>query len=395
MTKIIKNTVAVLILISTTNLWAQKVKQEIMYREDSKFIQPTLSEDLIIPILSAEKVKVSKVDAALKDMIQKNNIIGLQLAIVSNNKIVKTMNYGLANIQDSVWVDSKTVFSINSMTKAFTGVALMQLAEEGKLNLDDPISKYLDSLPNSWKNITIKQLAGHTSGIPDIWNSERNMITENNQIALKKIKELPIVFQPGERFGYNQTNYLLLGMLIEKISGKSFEKYLTENQFNKVGMKNSAKAGLADYYKVVQHSARSYTHFRNGSLTNMYEEIPENLRTAAGIYSTATEIAEWIIALQSRQLVKEEKNLEALWTPMVLTNGKTQGMSDFLNGYAIGFYTSSGTGNSVIASLGGLRSGMYIYPKDNISVIILTNSQGFHPEDYLEQIACLYRTENK
>ena len=230
MKKIIKNTIAVLILISTTNLWAQKGKQEIMYREDSKFIQPTLSEDLIIPVLSAENAKVSKVDAVLKDMIQKNNSIGLQLAIVSNNKIVKTMNYGLANIQDSVWVDSKTVFSINSMTKAFTGVALVQLAEEGKLNLDDPISKYLDSLPNTWKNITIKQLAGHTSGIPDIWNAERNMITENNQIALKKIKELPIVFRPGERFGYNQTNYLLLGMLIEKIIAKSFEKYLTENK---------------------------------------------------------------------------------------------------------------------------------------------------------------------
>lgn len=339
--------------------------------------------------------QADKVDVAIKDIIQKNNIIGLQLAVVKNNKIVKTMHYGLSNVQDSVLVDSKTVFSINSMTKAFTGVALMQLVEKGKVNLEDPISKYLDSLPITWQKITVKQLATHTSGIPDVWSPEGNIITENNQTSLRKIKELPIDFLPGERFGYNQTNYLLLGMLIEKITGKTFEKYLIENQFEKAGMTNSAKVGLADYYKVINHSARSYTHFRNGSLTNMYEEIPENLRTAAGIYSTATEIAQWIIALQSHQLIKEEKNLKKLWTPMVLNNGKTEGMSDFLNGYAIGFYTSSRTTKPVIASLGGVRSGMFIYPKNNVSVIILTNSQGFYPENYLEKIANLYIEENK
>lgn len=105
MKKTIKNTVAILILISAANLWAQKGKQEIMYREDSKFIQPTLSEDLIISTLPSLKTKISKVDAALKEMTQKNNIIGFQIAIVSNNKIIETMHYALSNLQKSVLVD--------------------------------------------------------------------------------------------------------------------------------------------------------------------------------------------------------------------------------------------------------------------------------------------------
>lgn len=364
MKRIFKHAICILILIHTSNIFAQDNKEK-------------------------------KVEVVIKDMIQKNNITGLQLAIVSNNKIVKTMNYGLSNIQDSVLVDSETVFSINSMTKSFTGVALMQLVENGKLNLDDPISKYLDDLPNNWQNITVKQLATHTSGIPGVWDSEENMLTKNNLICLTKIKKLPVVLNPGEQFNYNQTNYLLLIMIIEKISGKLFNNYLIENEFEKAGMKNAIKAGFADYYNVFKRAVKSSDRrFKNGDLIYRYEVIPENLRTSAGIYSTATEIANWLIALQNHHLIKDDKNLKILWTPTLFNNGKTKGMSNFLDGYAIGFYTSSRIKNPVIASLGGLMSGMYIYPKDNIAVIILTNSHGFHPEDYLEEIANLYIAEN-
>ncbi|MBF4518576.1 beta-lactamase family protein [Flavobacterium sp. ANB] len=309
-----------------------------------------------------------KVDNVVREMIQKNNIIGLQLAVVKDNKIVKELNYGLSNIQDSVLVDNETVFNINAITKAFTGVALMQLVENRKLNLEEPISKYLDDLPNTWQSITIKELATHTSGLPDIWTSEENLLTQNNITSLNKIKELPVVFEPGERFDYNQTNYLLLVMIIEKVSGKSFDKYLIENEFEKAEMKNSIKAGFADYYNVFKRRRSSYKNARNGDVIDVYEIIPENLRTSAGIYSTAKEIAQWIIALQNHQLIKEEKNLETLLTSMILKN-------------------------EVIASL-GVSSGMYIYPKDNLSVIILTNAQGFRPEGYLENIASLFIEKN-
>jgi len=338
--------------------------------------------------------QADKVDSAIKDLMLKNRIVGLQLAVIKDNMIIKTGHYGLANIEDSIAVDSQTVFSINSIVKAFTGVAIMQLAENGKLNLEEPISKYLDRLPNTWKNITVNQIATHKSGLPEIWNSEGNLLSENSETLFQKIKELPLIFKPGKEIRDNQANYLLLGMLIEKISGQSFEKYIIENEFKKAGMKNSIKAGMGDFYNIINHSARPYSYFRNGILTNVYQPIPSNLYPAAGIYSTATEMAQWIIALQSHQLINEE-NLKTLCTPILLNNGETYETKDFLNRSSIGFSTTSRIKNPVIASLGGNRNALYIYPKDNISVVILTNLVGSHPEDFIEEIANLYLTGGK
>lgn len=336
--------------------------------------------------------QIDKTDIAIKELMQKHKIVGLQLAVIKNNKIVKSSNYGLSNIQDSIAVDNKTVFSINSMTKAFTGVAIMQLVESGKLNLEDPISKYLDSLPNTWRNITIKQITTHTSGIPDIFDSPDHMFSEKNETLFKKIKESPIVFQPGEKVRYNQTNYLLLGLIIEKISGKSFEKFIIDNQFEKAGMKNSIKAGMGDTYTIINHSARPYTYYINGSLTNIHQPMPSYLYPAGGINSTATEMAQWLIALQSYKLINAE-SLKTLWTPIEINNVKKQEANGNLYGTAIGFDTNSRTINPVIFQSGGARNSLYIYPKSNVSVVILTNLVGARPQDFVDEIANLYLTE--
>jgi CubicO group peptidase (beta-lactamase class C family) len=336
--------------------------------------------------------QVDKVDDEIKNLMLKNRIVGLQLAVIKDNVIIKTNHYGLANIEDSISVDNKTVFSINSMTKAFTGVAIMQLVESGKLNLEDPISKYLDKLPKTWQNITVKQITTHTSGIPDIFDSPDHMFSEDNEILFKKIKESPIVFKPGEMVKYNQTNYLLLGLIIEKISGKSFEKFIIDNQFEKVGMKNSIKAGMGDTYTIINHSARPYTYYINGSLTTIHQPMPSYLYPAGGINSTATEMAQWVIALQSNQLINAE-SLKTLWTPIELNTIKKQEANGSLYGTAIGFDTNSRTKNPVIFQSGGARNTLYIYPKDNVSVVILTNLVGSRPQDFVDEIANLYLTE--
>jgi CubicO group peptidase (beta-lactamase class C family) len=338
--------------------------------------------------------QVDKVDDAIKNLMKKNRIIGLQLAVVKNNKIVKTSNYGLANIEDSSAVDSQTVFSINSITKTFTGVAIMQLVENGKLNLDEPISKYLDSLPNTWKNITVKHIVTHKSGLPAIWNLEGNMLSENGEILYKKLQELPLTFKAGEELRENPANYLLLGMIIEKISGLSYEKYIAENEFKKAKMENSIKAGMGDFYKIIKHSAKPYTYFRDNILTNVHQPMPSYLYPAGGIYSTATEMAQWVIALQSYKLINAE-NLKILLTPIVLNNGEVYQQNGFLNQSTIGFSLSSRTKKTVIASIGGARNTLYIYPKDNVSVIILTNLMGSHPQNFIDEIANLYLTEKE
>lgn len=333
--------------------------------------------------------QTDKVDSLIKDLMQKNKIVGLQLAVVKNNKIVKVGHYGLATIEDSIAVDDETVFSINSMTKSFTGVAIIQLLEKGQLKLEDPISKYLDSLPNTWQNITVKQIVTHTSGIPDIWESPEHMLSDDSEILFKKIKELPIVFQPGERLQYNQTNFLLLGMIIEKITGLSYEKYIIKNQMDKADMKNSMKAGFGDFFTIINHSAKPYTYFINGNLTNLYQPIPRNLYPAAGVYATATEMAKWIIALQSYHFINAE-SLKMLWAPTVLKSGVLYQGGGLLNQSTIGFSTTSRKEKTVFASLGGGRNALYIYPKENVSIVILTNLLGSQPQNFIEEISDLY-----
>ena len=343
----------------------------------------------LLTVFNNTYAQEDKVDLAIKELIQKNKIVGLQLSVIKENVIVKTSHYGFANIQDSIAVNSQTVFSINSITKAFTGVAIMQLVENGKLNLEEPISNYLDKLPKTWQKITVEQLATHKSGLPDVWDSQGNMLSEDGNILFENVKKLPLVFEPGKHVREGLANYMLLGMLIEKISGQSFEKFITENQFKKAGMKNAMKAGIGDFYNIINHSARPYTYFRNNVLTNVYQPMPSNLLPAGGIYATATEMAQWVIALQTNQLINAE-NLKILLKPIELENGKPYEENGLLDRSSIGFSLSSRAENPIIASMGGARNALFIYPKKNVSIIILTNLMGSHPQDFIEEIAKLY-----
>ena len=343
----------------------------------------------ILTVFNNTYAQEDKVDLAIKELIQKNKIFGLQLSVIKDNVIVKTSHYGFANIQDSIAVNSQTVFSINSITKAFTGVAIMQLVENGKLNLEEPISNYLDKLPKTWQKITVEQLVTHKSGLPDVWDSQGNMLSEDGNILFENIKKLPLTFQPGKHVREGLANYMLLGMLIEKISGQSFEKFITENQFKKAGMKNAMKAGIGDFYNIINHSARPYTYFRNNVLTNVYQPMPSNLLPAGGIYATATEMAQWVIALQTNQLINGE-NLKILLKPIELENGKPYEENGLFDRSSIGFSLSSRAENPIIASMGGARNTLFIYPNKNVSIVILTNLMGSHPQDFIEEIAKLY-----
>lgn len=340
--------------------------------------------------------KKDKVDTFIQKQMTERKITGLQLAIVKNGEIIKIGNYGFANLQDAIPVDKNTIFTINSITKAFTGVAIMQLVENDKISLSSTISTYLDSLPTAWKNVTVRQLASHISGIPNIMDGDANLISDNITTSWEKVQTLPNEFEKGEQFSYNQTNYLLLGKIIEKVSGVPFQDFIIKNQFEKAKMTNTTKAGFRDFYDVVNHSARGYNYFRNGTISNINPEIfPPILRTAAGLHSTATEIANWIIAIQKLQLLKKQETLAEMWKPSLLKNGKTAGFGDLLNGYAIGWFSVNREEHPAVASVGGGRSAIFIYPNENLSVIVLTNLQGASPENFIDQIAKYYFSKKK
>ena len=339
--------------------------------------------------------QADSVDRFIQNVMQERGIPGLQLAIVQHGKIVKTGNYGLANVQDSIAVSDRTVFPINSITKAFTGVAIMQLVEAGKLSLDEPVGKYLQNLPKAWLPVTIQQLLSHTSGIPDIVDEEESvLISPGLDLAWSKVTSLPMDFLPGERFRYNQTNYLLLGRIIDTLSGMPFTDFIKKEQLAKAGMRRTTAAGFGASMDVIKHAAASYT-YRRGKLANMFFSFPPSLQTAAGMSATAAELGRWLIALQRKELLKTESAIQTLWKPALLNNGKTAGFSDLLNGYAAGWPVISRPEHPAVAPVGGGRSALFVYPKDDFAVVVLTNLAGSTPDAFIDEIAGFYFPDMK
>lgn len=279
-----------------------------------------------------------------------------------HGKLVLLGAYGIANIEDSVPVTNHTVFPINSATKSFTGVAALQLVEEGKLELDAPVSKYLDGLPIAWQPVTIRQLLAHTSGIPNIVdpNTGKLVTGDKTDAAWPQVQTLPIEFAPGQRFSYNQTNYFLLGRILDKLNGRPFTEVISQRQFQVVNMPLTI---YGDSHDIVPHSARTYTYFRedNGTMRRtetlgvVYEEYPQFLRTGAGINTTAEELARWIIALQHERFFKDTASLAALWTPPVLNDGT-------LNRWALGWPVFHITEHRAVGGDGGNRAADILEP---------------------------------
>lgn len=338
------------------------------------------------------------IDTFIESQMALRKIPGLQLAIVKNNEIVKTKSYGLANIEDSIAVDDETVFSINSITKAFVGVSVMQLVEQGKLNLNAEISNYLPDLPNTWKSLTLKQLLTHTSGLPHILSDDVGGLisSEGIEASWELTKTLPMIFEPNTKFDYNQLGYAIIGKIIDKVSGESFTDYIIENQLRKVGMKRTEEAGFSNLNNVARHSARRYTHYYGPNISNIKPAYYATmLQAAAGMSSTATEMANWVIALQTGSLLSEQSSLEVLWTPAILNNGKTQGWNDLLNGYALGWPVANRSEHPAAAPAGGNRAAFFVYPNDDLSIIVLTNLMGGLPSKFIDEIAGYYIPDMK
>lgn len=345
--------------------------------------------------LSVAQSKTNKVETLLRREMQERRIPGLQVAVVQRGKIVLLRSYGIANIQDSVPVTNRSVFSIYSCTKAFTGVAIMQLVEEGKLDLSAPVSRYLDGLPAAWQPVNIRQLLTHVSGLPNILNildpNTGKLPGISEDAAWSKVQTMPMQFTTGERFSYNQTNYLLLGKIIDKLSGKPFARFFNERQFQVAGMPDTV---LADSRDIIPNKAQSYRYVRNidghplgtEKLINAYEEFPPFRRTASGMNSTAQDIARWIITLQQGKLLKTEDALNTLWTAGKYNNGlPTQ--------WALGWVTKPRPRHSAITATGGSRSAFFVYPDDDLAVVILTNLAGAFPEEFIDELAGFYNPE--
>jgi CubicO group peptidase (beta-lactamase class C family) len=358
---------------------------------------------LSLPLcLLAQRVSTSdSVDLFISRVMQEKKIPALQLVVVRDGKVVKNATYGMANLEHNIKATEKSIFSINSISKAFTGVAIMQLVEAGKLNITDPLSKHLDSLPQAWQQITLQQVLTHTSGLPDMDGSDGMIMGKGDErLAMEEITKRPIDFKPGEKFSYNQTGYVLLGQIITKLSGMHFTKFIESKQFAVADMRLTR---FGDSYDVIPNSAGSYTltkqkgeqFVRNDKPGVAYIQFPEFYRTAAGILSTATDMANWVIALKSGKLLKDKASMETMWTPAVLNNGRIGGFNRLTNGYALGWPTVARAEHPAVAPVGGGRSSVFVYRNDDLSIIVLSNLMGGNPDQFSDEIAGFYIPDMK
>ncbi|RTQ45726.1 serine hydrolase [Hymenobacter gummosus] len=333
-----------------------------------------------------------QVEALLRREMQERRIPGLQVAVVQRGRLVLLRAYGLADVQQQVPVTDQSVFAINSCTKALTGVAIMQLVEAGRLELDAPVSRYLGGLPAAWQPVTVRQLLTHVSGLPNVLrvlNPATGGLMGSEAEAWAKVRALPLDFAPGTQFSYNQTNYALLGRLIDTLAARPFAEVFREQQFQVAGM---AATAFGDSRDVIPRFAPTYRYLTRWDgqalpeprLAGNYAEFPAFRRTASGLNSTAADLARWLIALQSGQLLKTKAALQTLWTPGRYLDGTpTQ--------WALGWLTKPRPRHPAVLATGGGRAAFAVYPDDELAVVVLTNLAGSFPEDFLDELAGCYQ----
>lgn len=325
--------------------------------------------------------------AFILEKMTTKGIPGVQIAVVRNGRIIMSEAYGVANVEHQVAVTPDTVFPINSATKSFTGVAAMQLVEAGKLDLNAPISRYIDDLPAGWQAIRVRQLLAHTSGLPDIVDGNGLIGNGGEAGAWAAVKALPLQSAAGTGFTYNQTNYALLAQIIDKQSGMPFADYFAINQFRRASM---TRVRFGDGFDIVPGAATPYSFYgagHGGAATKIMgrwrDDLPPFTRTGAGMNASAREIAGWIIALQGGKLLAKPDSLKRLWSADVLNDGKP-------NAWAMGWPIVRAAPHRVVGGFGGGRAAFFVYPQDDLAIVVLTNLVGSDPQQFIDEIAAFY-----
>ncbi|NOK13754.1 serine hydrolase domain-containing protein [Corallococcus exercitus] len=310
-----------------------------------------------------------KVDAFLRAEMARNHIPGAAVAVVRDGKVIKLAAYGTANLEWNAPASTRTAFQIASGTKMFTAVLLMDLAGQGKLRLKDRVCQYIADCPPAWKDITVRQLASHTSGMkPGPVNADVSSVA----VAVEAAKKVPLASAPGEKAAYGSDDFVLLTQVLEKVGGAPFQQLLRDRIFTPLGMTNSGfdQASLTEDDIVLTSDVvpeRSATYqWRTDHQQQYWFVYPHYTLAAGGLFSTVTDMSKFVAALMNDKLLKPELRT-AMWTPPILKDGKP---SSFAVGWTVGRYR----GRSEVGHSGGpALSDTVYYPDDKLAVVVLTN----------------------
>jgi CubicO group peptidase (beta-lactamase class C family) len=319
----------------------------------------------------------ARMDQVIQPYVANHQFMGSVL-VARDGQVIYSKGYGSANLEWDVPNTPGTKFRLGSVTKQFTAASILLLEERGKLSVSDPVKKHLPGAPAAWDKITIFHLLTHTSGIPNFtsfpeYKKLQPFATTSEQLVAH-FRDKPLDFEPGEKWQYSNSGYLLLSHLIEKITGDSYEKFVKENLFTPLGMKDS---GYDSNAAVIPHRASGYVSGKNGfeNAGFIHMSIPQG---AGALYSTTEDLLKWEQGLFGGKLLKAA-SLQKMITP-------------FKSNYAFGLQVEMVGGHKVIEHGGGIEgfnTELAYYPDNKLTVVVLGNVNGGAPGDIARKLAAL------
>jgi len=308
------------------------------------------------------------IDKLANDTLTRTGVPSASIAVVKDGQIVYTKAYGDARLEPKTAATSEMRYSIGSISKQFTAAGILLLQEQGKLSLDDKVSKFIPDLTRA-NEVSIRQLLSHTSGYQDYWPQDYVMPMMLEPVKAQKILDLwarkPLDFDPGTKWQYSNTNYVIAGLIIEKASGMPMLQFLSEHIFTPLGMKSVANI---DEKRLGDTDAVGYLRYGLGPLRVAPKEGPGWLFAAGELAMPASDLARWDISLMDRKVLKPASYRE-LETEMQLKNGLG-------TRYGLGVSLGMEVGHRAV-SHGGEVSGFtaenVVFPDERIAVVALSN----------------------
>lgn len=316
-----------------------------------------------------------RANAILKGHVDEQKFMGVAL-LAEHGKTVFEKAYGWGDMEWEVPHCLQSVFRIGSITKQFTAVGILQLAQKGALKPEDPVAKYVQDLPKAWNGITLHQLLTHSSGIPNYTSVpafQRQVVMKSNtpQELVGLVKDQSLEFKPGEKWGYSNTNYVLLGMVLEQVSGVKYADYLQKNIFDPAEMKNTAYDSTK---AILKHRARGYQTSPHGLENADYLDMSVPF-AAGGVHSTAQDLLRWDQVLTSDQILSKVWR-DRMFTGYVVTtveNKSTVGKTSHGYGWFIAKDNSGQTQYSHQGGSPGFSTMIARYPDRKITIVLLSN----------------------
>jgi CubicO group peptidase (beta-lactamase class C family) len=335
---------------------------------------------------------LAEVDRVVEAERTAQHIPGVSVAVCRHGKIVKAAGYGMANLELEVKANAESIYETGSVGKQFTAMAVMMMVEEGKLGLDDKIGKYIPQSPEAWKDVTVRRLLTHTSGIPDygaqVDTKEKASIdfrrdyTEDDLV--KAFITMPMDFAPGEKWKYSNTGYVLLGVILRRVTGEFYGDFLQQRIFKPLGMKATRIISEED---IVAHRSAGY-RLVNGELKNQEWVAPMLNTTADGsLYTNVLDLAKWDAALDRREFLKPA-SYAAMWSAVKLNDGTSQP-------YGFGWRIQNENGRHMVMHDGewqGFTMSIARNLDTGLTVIVMTNLDGKNskPAKIAEAVAKVY-----